>query len=271
MSYDLFLYLVNKFDTLRRKYLIIDSMIQKSTGLFATIIKRTNKNFSYDEKRLFLPPLKRTIKNSKRIHVDKPLDLPEFTEQQKIQPIDLQQGSLYRLIHTINRSDRSWIVAATHKSKLSIIQRIFESMQIPRSTLHDHRIFDEAMVDALLHKEQFSDDEIGFIAKYFSQFEAGHAQLDTNTSQEYRIINALTRPKTKQSKLVRLTTHQHLWQYADAVSPDDTVLFLDTDWWIQSYGKQANRSFDPYQLLYLLEDITYSQELRKDPSRATTL
>jgi len=263
MSYDLFLYLADRFDQLRRKYLIIDSLLQKSEGFFTTIIKRSQKQFSYDEKKLFLPSLKRTVKWTKKVTVPTPIQFPE--EWWPHHTVSAKNWSIHRLLSNIDWSSRKWVITTTHKSKQNRIQSILDSLFVSWTTLHDQLVFDEEMINLFLHKETFTDEEIWFIAKYFSQYEQEHSQIDTNTPHEYRILKALSTYQPRNSPHVALCTHQQLRKFKEKITDEHTILFLDNDRRYQSFASVQKQSFDPYYLLHCLEDIEYSSQLRDAP------
>lgn len=262
MAYDVFLYLMNHVNTLRRSHMIVDYCMQKSSWLYASLIKRTQKPYNFAEKKLFLQALWSTTTTSKKVHPNEPIDFPALSQT----VIWLYESSITDLLSRIDRSSNKWIISVTHKSKQRIIHRLLDELYISHTTFNDHIIFNQDRINAFLHKETFDQDELWFILKYFSQLESGHASMEIQTPQEWKIFSALTERKKTSRSQITICTHDQIRKQKAKIDSTDKVLFLDYDRWYQSYANSLKAPFDPYYMLNSIEQISYELDILWTPS-----
>jgi hypothetical protein len=103
------------------------------------------------------------------------------------------------LCRNIDRYKRKYILSFTHRSKQQLAQKYLTSLGVETSTLHNNVIFNPDRVNNFLQKQNFTNDEVLFVGKYYSHFEQGLPLLDVNSTPDYKIFNALTEQKQSNS------------------------------------------------------------------------
>lgn len=255
-TFDLFHYALQQITIVRRKYRIIDALIQNSETWFNTYLTRTQKNFHYNDKQLFLPPLKKSQTTPKKVQ-SMTAPLPEPTGlMHSIASLHLKE-----LIGKIDHTNKRLIIAFDMYQKVQIAQHICQQLYKPTTATIATRIFDDERVNYLLQKSSATYDEILFVSKYFLQFERQDAQVDCNGSEFTRIYNALTREEPTTSSTLLLCTHHQLFSIAPQLQPNDIVLFMDTDRWIESLQSWHYTWHYPDRMLQLLDDYIYYYSL----------
>jgi DNA polymerase III epsilon subunit-like protein len=255
-TFDLFHYALQQITFVRRKYRVIDALIQKSNTWFNTYLTRTQKNFSYDEKQLFLPPLKKAQKTPKKTHADT-ITLPWATWNMH----SIAHLRLKEIISKVDHTNKRLILAFDMYPKVQIAQAICQQLYKPATTEVSTRIFDEERVNFLLQKSHPTYDEILFVSKYFLQFERQDTHVDGNWSEFTRIYHALTRVEVSSPSTVLLCTHHTLFGIAPHLDAQDIVLFFDADRWIESVQSWMYTWQYPDRLLGILDDLLYYYSL----------
>ncbi len=261
LSYNLFQQLIKKLTTIRRKYLILDYMFQNSSSTLAQIIKRTPKPYKFENKELFFPALmSKKSTGNKKILKNYSLDIDTYSH---LDNIDISNVECKEFIQSIDRQKGKYVIACTHPSKISIIEKLLKDMYIQTNTLHDQIIFDKERVNSFLHKDMFDDDEIYFALTYYSQFNQWHSLLDINSPWDYKVFSALSNHKNTKSSEVILCTHQQLFDMKHKISSEQTIIFMDKNRRYQSFSRVLHKKFDPLHLIQQCEQILYKYSLLK--------
>lgn len=255
-TFDLFQYALQQITHVRRKYRVIDALIQNSDTWLNTYLTRTQKNFHYHEKQLFLPPLKKSQATPKKTQTNT-FPLPTATGlMHSIAPYTLKD-----VLSKIDHTNKRLIVSFDLYPKVQLAQQYCQQLYKPTTSEITTRIFDDERVNYLLQKSPASYDEILFVTKYFLQFERQDSQVDCNGSEFTRIYHALTRVESSASSAVLVCTHQRLFEVAPQLSDDDIVLFFDADRWIESLQSWHFTWHYPDRLLQVLDDVLYYYSL----------
>lgn len=259
---EVFLYCVEQAHMLRKEYLILDYSIQKAVSPFAQILQRSAKQFTYDQQTLFLPPLTRPIKPSKKV-VRSPQAITLTAETVAQKTIYVGNSSLATLLQSIKRTWSARVLIFSHKSKAQLAMYILEEQGITITELHDGHIFIPEAINTLLHLPEFDEGELFFLLKYFSQYHQRHTIMDINSSDDYKIFWALTKPKPIAPGSIMVGTHHQWYTRGQDVrfTAETTVLFFDHDRWWYSWKQHLQETFDPYHLLQHLEHLHYKAHL----------
>lgn len=257
---ELFQRCIQRITHLRHTYLLLDYVIQESTWVLKKIIKRTEKPYKFSEKKLFFPALKTSQSTNKKILTKDPLDLQSHSWKKWY----IWHHSLHSFLKHVDRSENKYILAFTHKSKQHIAQQYLQQLWVATQTLHNNVIFDPDQVNNFLQKKSFSDEEVLFVQKYYSHFAQWHSIMDVNSASDYMIFNALTTQKPTANQLVTLGTHMQLFQLADNISSDQTILFFDHDRRYTNWSKWKKQPFDPLRWISFLEQEIYKSRIAWD-------
>ena len=85
------------------------------------------------------------------------------------------------------------ILSLQHSSKITIVKSLLQQRNIRSfDSMHDIPKLNQKNVEAFLQKSPLSRSEIGFLIKYFSQFDKGHHLIDCKSVDDYKILNAIT-------------------------------------------------------------------------------
>ena len=101
LSYNLCRHLFTKIDTTRRQTLMVDRCIQKSDGMISDLIDRSQKEFTYESQKLFLPPLRKFMSTTSQ----KKLILDEVYKPEDLKPLSLTDLSQIDLKHFLEHLD----------------------------------------------------------------------------------------------------------------------------------------------------------------------
>ncbi len=250
---------MTKLTHLRHHYLLLDYVIQRSNQTIHLITRRTQKPFSFESKQLFFPSLKKSSSTNKKTITNDLLTFPKDKQQYKR---NVGARTFSKLLQKIDRSQGPFLLAFSHPSKLQLAQQILDRANIETSRLHDQAVFDPVLINAFLQQEVFNDEEVLFTMKYFSQYDAGHGYLDINSSWDWKIFHAITQQKPTKKWSVTLATHYQLFEIAENVSPDQTVLFFDHPRWYQQFSRRTQQPFDSLQMLSLVDQLAYKYRLQ---------
>lgn len=88
--------------------------------------------------------------------------------------------------------------------------------------------------------------------------------MDINSSDDYKIFNALTEQKPPRPGQVILATHDQLYSHMHPLDSTTQVLFFDVDRRWQTWGNQRNEAVDPHHLLQYLEHAAYKATLLQE-------
>ena len=258
MAHRVLLEAVTQFDQLRRKYLIIDSMIQRSEWMLAHIINRSHKTFAYEEKELFLPALPIRKYVAKRLLSDHQVTLPTWSDQL----VDCSQLPMEQLLSSIPRHEKPRIISCSHPNKAKLIQQSLDTLWIYSQRLYTPRQFDDHRVNTFLHRASFTDEEILFITKYFLHFTRNDTRLDIQSPTERILHTILTNPVPLKSApwTIYVTTHDTMLKHRDLIT-NHHLLYFDQDRWMGSAINTLYPSFNRYDLQHALERAILYGEL----------
>lgn len=255
-SYDVFRYALEQITHVRRTYRVLDALIQNSTCWFKEYLVRTEKQFHYQEKQLFFPPLKKPWKIHKKIQSTiVPLPTPSTSMY------SIANSSLKQLLSSLDTNQKRLILAFDSYNKVQLAQQLCQQLYLSATSDHTTRIFDPERVNYLLQQSPASYDEILFVAKYFLQFERQDTQVDCNSTEMRRIYHAITFPESVALGSLHICTHHEIFAMSTTLSATDTVLFLDADWRIESLQSRHHMPYYPERMLGILDDLLYYYSL----------
>ncbi len=258
MNKDVFIHCIKHLQAIRKEYMIFDYVLQKCTAPRAKVIKRTIKPYDFENKTLFLPPLQKSLTTNKKIiHTEALInenDIPLWN-------CFIWWQRLQTLLSHIDRWKQERILSFSHKSKQQIAEQILTSNAIGTATFQEWLLFVPELIDKLLHKNSFDEWEGSFIAKYLSQHNQWHTLIDINSSDDWKISHAITKPKPSQAWQVTLCTHEQLYAKQYPINPNARILFFDADRWRQSRWNRSGKSLDPLHLIQHLDHTIYAAEL----------
>ncbi len=161
--------------------------------------------------------------------------------------------------------NKNSIIAFSNLQKLDIAKNILNDMGLKNLWfLKDEQLIDYDIFEKFLNKSSFSNDEIKFIIKYYSQLDQGLGILDLNNKYDYQIYHAIKNTKSKTKYPIVLTTHQWLFNYlqdGESEYQDYDIFFLDAEWRYKSYNLFLSRPVDMYYTLTLIENLLYKSNL----------
>jgi len=160
---------MSRLTHLRHRYLLLDYVVQRSTQTIHLITQRTQKPFSFESKQLFFPNLKKSSTTNKKTLISDQLTLPKDQKQYKR---NASSRTFSKLLQKIDWSQGPFLLAFSHPSKLQLAQQLLDRSNVDTSRLHDQAIFDPNLINAFLQQESFTDEELLFTMKYYSQYEA---------------------------------------------------------------------------------------------------
>ncbi len=261
LAYNLFEKLITKIQHLRKNHLLVDVTLEKNNEILGTLIQRSQKNYTMENKKLFFPPLHSSVSSShKKIIQKEYLDLGLIPDKETGNISTLTPKSF---LHHIDWGKKKRVISVNHKAKVALLERIFKDMNFTPDTLHDQVIFDPERVNTFVQQETHQDEESLFILKYHSQLSKKHSLLDINSQHEYKIFYALAGQKKSGTSPLTLCTHEQLFTIKHSIWEEHTLLFMDKDWRYQSYQKVLKKSFDPLYLLNHLEQVSYKYSLHQ--------
>ena len=254
--------MITHIQQLRTSHMIVDYVLEQwsSQSILKNIISRSQKWYTLENQRLFLPNLKKQQYGGtdKKIIRDTRIDTDLIPDQSSIYIWD---SSLQDILDNINRHTKPYVLSFSHKSKSDMATQYFQKSGIHTSTLHDHVVMDPDRIDAFLKKWDFDDSEILFVMKWFDQSDLGHNMLDINTTADYMYFSTLHSKKKTPKGSVMITTHEHLLSMWHNIPNDATVLMFDQDRWYVAMDKFHKEIFDPLHLLNALDQGIYKHHL----------
>ena len=259
---ELWWHMISHIQKLRKKHLMIDYVFEKGEQgrLLSSIIQRSTKHYNLKEKRLFLPNLKKQNYSwsDKKIIKQHAISFDEIPEKSSLY---VWNTSLDQILENIARQEKPYILSFSHKSKWDIAAQYFKKNGIHTNTLHDQVIMNPDRIDIFLKKWDFSDSEILFVIKWFSQSDLWHNLLDINSGEDYMYFNALHSKKKSPKWSVIITTHEHLLSMSHNIKETSHVLLFDQDRRYVAIDKMHKQVFDPLHLLNALDQLVYKRWL----------
>lgn len=136
---------------------------------------------------------------------------------------------------------------------------------VAHDSVHDLPSLNIENAKKLLQKSSFSRSEIGFLLKYFSQYNKGHTIIDCKSADDYKILHAITDLKSSVLETITLCTHQQIWSFRHKITPQHHIYFFDSDHWLNSYLQSMQQPIDLLHLSNLADQLTYRYELEEHP------
>ncbi|UFX82970.1 PolC-type DNA polymerase III [Candidatus Absconditicoccus praedator] len=253
---------VNYSSYIFEKYDILPYIVSCNQGNYNKIydLSRFSANKSND-----LPPLQKSVNPEKRFFSKNGYDLLDIDNKEKVYIGNIDKK---KLISGILGKNEKLVFAFSSVGKLKIIRQILSNLGVNNiGNLGEESFIDEEKIKKFLEKDSFKDFEVEFLMKYFIQYDKGSGFLDISTSQEYWIRNFLKKTVNKKLPNIVLSTHggllENLDKYKDELS-DYKIVFFDWDWWYISFLKYLNKPIDVYDIVYLLENLSYKYHLESD-------
>ncbi len=259
---------MEKLTHLRHRYLLLDYVVQRSNGTLQLITRRTQKPYAFEKKQLFFPALKK-VSVVKKKNISK--DLISFSANTAPTKQSLEQWTFSKFLQKIDREKGPFILAFSHPSKLQLAQQQLDRLWVETSRLQDAATFNAEYINAFLQQQTFTDDELLFTLKYYSQYEQWHGYLDINSWSDRKIFNALTQRAPAKKSSVILATHYQLFEYSQNITQDQTVLFFDHPRWYQQFSRRVQQPFDSMQLITLVDQLAYKYRLHSELPVANAL
>ncbi len=263
MNKEVFLHCIRHLQKIRDTYMIFDYILQNSQTPLASIIARTVKRYDFGDKTLFLPPLVKPSQATKKI-VTSSTERIKQEQLWKASQYYIWNHTIGSLLAQIQREKSSRILCFSHKSKLDLADHYLTIQWVSTWLINDASIFLPERIDQLLRKWLFDEAEVAFLAKYLSHHLQTHTIIDVNSSDDYKIFNALTEQKPPRLGQVILATHEQLYTHPHPIDPETHVLFFDVDRRWQTRSKHHSQPLDPHHLLQYLEHIAYKALLLQD-------
>lgn len=95
--------------------------------------------------------------------------------------------------------------------------------------------------------------------------------VDCKSLDDYRVLHSISDTSSQQLNGITLATHQHLWQFANKITPETTVVFLDHDHWLHSYLQHMQQPIDLLYIINLIDQLRYRVALEQDINLATII
>jgi hypothetical protein len=133
-------------------------------------------------------------------------------------------------------------------------------------SVHDLPKLNELNAKRFLQTSHFSRPEIGFLIKYFSQFDKGHTLIDCKSVDDYKILNAITDLQVNRLEKITLCTHQHLRSFKHKIEETTHIYFFDSDHWLGSYLHSLQQPIDLLHITNLADQLAYRYTIEENIS-----
>ncbi len=277
LSLVLFLFLKNKTNEIipkLEKYILIKKNwlknIKTNKKIFRSdiFVQERNKESKFNIQIIQkLPNLTKPLKTTKKISFEDNIEnFPEykiFKIWEKIEKYDIQEINIKDILYKIYNSWKT-IFAVAHTNKISIIKKILNNLWINYSFLNQEQIINLSNLNKFLNKLEFTQEEIRFIIKYFSEYLEWYSLIDTNNKTFKQITNFLSEKAQINNENLILTSHYWLYKNLENNNKnfsDYKICFFDLQRRSNSFNKFINQEFDFYTLLEKIEILKYKYEI----------
>lgn len=262
--YRLFRYSIEHISQLIIKYPIIAKHIKQSNSIYNTILDL--KKFKTDLKSsdLFLPPLHKEIKTTRKIINKSSYEFSTYSNWTKFYIWNIK---LDKVLSNFTWYSTKLILSFASRSKEEISKNILEELWIKNLwNLYEEYVFNKINISKFLNKPSHEQFEINFLLKYYSQYNAWHSFLDLNNVWDYKVQWFLKENKAKKWYDICVTNHWNLYEniLSKKLPKDCTIIMFDWDYWYSTYSKFINKPFDIYNIIYFIENLIYKYSFDKD-------
>jgi DNA polymerase III epsilon subunit-like protein len=194
--------------------------------------------------------------------------IPSFKQYQKqtqkvLSPLT---DASHHLTHLIKKyyNHIPLIIACNHSSKLTIIKSLLDKIGVvAHDSVHDLPMLNQQNVQHFLQKSTYERWELGFLIKYAHQHQLGHSMVDCKSLDDYRVLHSISDTSSQQLSGITLATHQHIWQFANKITPETTIVFLDHDHRLHSYLHHVQQPIDLLYIINLIDQLRYRVALEQ--------
>ena len=260
-SLALFLYEINRIDTLFSKYNVLCNFLDKNVWLYHAILSY-NIGYVWDNNKISVPALKKQLPSNVSLKTNLDIDLSDYKiwERYFVWNVDLSL-----LVNSLVASNKDIILSFSSVAKLNIVKNILNDAWIKNIWYAKwYATIDQNKFSRFLNKKSFSDNEFLFIVKYFSHLLNEWSILDLNTKMDYKINYYIQDEKKFEKYPVVLTTHGGLYSILSDVNhkyKNYDVCFFDTEMWYKWYNEYLSKPCDLYSVLNFLEILFYKYSL----------
>lgn len=92
--------------------------------------------------------------------------------------------------------------------------------------------------------------------------------MDINSSDDRKIMHALTTKKPFRAGELTLCTHEELYEKKHPIDPQTHIIYFDTDRRRQSRANRASKPLDPVHLIQAIDHALYALEFDQNPDHA---
>jgi len=261
-SLTLFLYEINRMDTLFLKYQILNKIISKNVWLYHKLLNyQVDRAWGKNEK-ISVPALKKQLPWNKTLKAKLNIDLKKYKiwERYFVWNVDLSQ-----LVMSLVSGNKDIIMSFSSVAKLNIVKNILNDAGIKNIGFAKwYTTIDQTKFSRFLNKDTFSDNEFLFIIKYFSILMNEWSVIELNTKADYKIHYYIQDEKKFEKYPIVLTTHGWLYsilQEQEHKYKNYDVCFFDTEMWYKWYNEYLSKPCDLYSILNFLEILFYKYTL----------
>ena len=258
----LFLYEINRIDTLFFKYPVLNNFLDKNVWLYHKILDYQVDRAKEKNEKISVPALKKQLPWSKTLKTKLNIDLKNYKiwERYFVWNVDLSQ-----LVMSLVSGNKDIIMSFASVAKLNIVKNILNDAWIKNiGFAKGYTTIDQNKFSRFLNKDTFSDNEFLFIIKYFSILMNEWSVIELNTKADYKIHYYIQDEKKFEKFPIVLTTHGWLYsilQEDEHKYKNYDVCFFDTEMWYKWYNEYLSKPCDLYSILNFLEILFYKYKL----------
>lgn len=258
LSLALFCYLIDKVQSLRVKYPILEHFIAQSEWILAQVLQKSSK--SQTSIPLSLPELKKiTPPHTQMLSGKYPFDLAKYRDRKSYQIRDINFKDLLSSL----ASQKNIILSFSTKAKLDIAKNLLNDLGIKNIWFaKEEQTLSPEALNRFAQKASYSAEELKFLLKYFSHLDQGLGVLDLNSKEDYEIYTALKDQRKTINYPIILTTHGGLFSLMEQGKYEDySIFFFDSSWRYKSFNTYLSRSYDLNYTLNFLDMLAYKYGL----------
>ena len=261
-SLALFLYEINRIDTLFYKYPVLNKILSKNVWLYHKILDYQVDRADEKNEKISVPSLKKQLPWNKTLRTKLNIDLKNYKiwERYFVWNVDLSQ-----LVMSLVSGNKDIIMSFASVAKLNIVKNILNDAGIKNIGFAKwYTTINQNKFSRFLNKDTFSDNEFLFIIKYFSILMNEWSVLELNTKADYKIHYYIQDEKKFEKYPIVLTTHGWLYtilQEQEHKYKNYDVCFFDAEMWYKWYNDYLSKPCDLYSILNFLEILFYKYSL----------
>lgn len=258
----LFMYEINRIDTLFSKYPVLNNFLDKNIWLYHKILDYQVDRAKEKNEKILVPALKRQLPWSQTLKTKLNIDLKNYKiwERYFVGNVDLSQ-----LVMSLVSGNKDIIMSFASVAKLNIVKNILNDAWIKNIGFAKwYATINQTKFSRFLNKATFSDNEFLFIIKYFSILMNEWSVIELNTKADYKIHYYIQDEKKFEKYPIVLTTHWWLYtilQEHEHKYKNYDVCFFDTEMRYKWYNEYLSKPCDLYSILNFLEILFYKYTL----------